>query len=244
MVELLYGRLQRQGYLHRDCVRLVNQDRNVFAGLLMALGHGDLVISGLTRSFAVTLRQTRLAIDPAPDAFPFGIHVIVGRAHTVLIADTAVHERPSAEELAYIAAKTAEVARRMGQEPRLAFLSYTNFLGGNSSPGVMMIRRAMQLLEEGGAAFEYEGEMAADVALNPDLAKLYPFSRLSGPANVLIMPGLHSANISAKLLREIGGGHVIGPILVGMSKPVQIVPMTSPASDMVTMAALAASGVA
>jgi len=243
MVELLYQRLQRQGYLHRDCLRLVNQDRNVFTGLLLALGHGDVMISGLTRSFAVTLRQTRLALDEAPGAHPFGVHVVVSRSHTVLIADTAVHERPTADQLAYIAIKTAEVARRMGQEPRLAFLSYSNFLGGNSSPGVLVIRAAMAKLEEAGVGFEYEGEMAADVALNPELAKLYPFNRLSGPANVLIMPGLHSANISAKLLKEIGGGHVIGPILVGMSKPVQIVPMTSPASDMVTMAALAASGV-
>jgi malate dehydrogenase (oxaloacetate-decarboxylating)(NADP+) len=243
MVEWLYARIGRRGYLHRDCVRLVNQDRNVFGALLLALGHGDLMISGTTRSFAQTLQQVRLALDPADGAEPFGLHVVVGRGHTVFIADTAVHERPSAEQLAHIARGAAAVARRMGQEPRVAFLSYSNF-SGSGTPAVRNIASAVALLDAAKVDFEYEGEMGADTALNPELARLYRFSRLSGPANVLIMPGLHAANISAKLLREMGGGTVIGPILVGMSKPVQIVPMTATASDLVSAAVLAASGVA
>lgn len=242
MVERLYARLQRKGYLPRDVERMVNHERNIFSALMVEMGEADAMVSGVTRHFGQVMGQVRHVLDPAEGHIPFGIHMFVGRSQTIFIADTAVNERPNAEMLADIAEQTAAVARRLGQEPRVAFLSYSNF--GNP-PGNIVgnIRDAVKLLDARGVGFEYEGEMSADVALNPDMASVYPFSRLSAPANVLIMPGLHSANISAKLLKEMGGGRVIGPMLVGMNRPVQIAPMTSGASDLVTMAVLAASGV-
>jgi malate dehydrogenase (oxaloacetate-decarboxylating)(NADP+) len=243
MVEKLYERLQRRGYLRRECERMVNQDRNIFGALLLELGEVDAMITGATRTYAQSLREVRRVLDPVEGAIPFGIHVLVGQTHTVFMADTTVNERPSASELADIAEQTAAVARRMGQEPRVAFLSYSTF--GNP-PGEFLdnIRGAVQLLDQRGVSFEYEGEMAPDVALNPRVMTKYEFSRLSGPANVLVMPGLQSANISAKLLRELGGDSIIGPMLVGMAKPVQIATMASTASELVTLAVLAAGGIA
>ncbi len=239
MADLLYERLQRRGYLRRECERLVNQDRNVFGSLLLKMGEADAMITGVTRGFAQTMREIRRVLDPAEGRTAFGIHVLVGQHHTVFMADTTLHERPSALELADIAEQTAAVARRMGHEPRVAFLSYSTF--GNP-PGNWLgpIREAVEILDARGVSFEYEGEMAPDVALNPRLAASYPFSRLSGPANVLVMPGLQSANLSAKLLRELGGDTVIGPMLVGMEKSVQIATMASNASELVTLAVLAA----
>ncbi|RJT24663.1 NADP-dependent malic enzyme [Chakrabartia godavariana] len=243
MVDTLYERLQRRGYLRRECERLVNQDRNIFASLLLKLGEADAMITGVTRSFGQTMREVRRVLDPRDGTIPLGIHIVVGQHHTVFMADTTVNERPTSAELADIAESTAAVARRMGHEPRVAFLSYSNF--GNP-PGIWLepIREAVAILEQRGVTFEFEGEMSPDVALNPRLAAAYPFSRLSGPANVLVMPGLQSANLSAKLLRELGGDSMIGPILVGMEKPVQVAPMVSTASELVTLAVLAASGIA
>ncbi len=243
MVDTLYERLQRRGYLRRECERLVNQDRNIFASLLLKMGEADAMITGVTRGFAQTMREVRRVLDNAEGTTPLGIHIVVGQHHTVFMADTTVNERPSSTELADIAEATAAFARRMGHEPRVAFLSYSNF--GNP-PGNWLepIREAVAILEKRGVSFEFEGEMSPDVALNPRLAAAYPFSRLSGPANVLVMPGLQSANLSAKLLRELGGDSMIGPILVGMEKPVQVAPMVSTASELVTLAVLAASGIA
>jgi len=242
MIETLYARLQRRGHLLRDVERMVNHERNIFGALMLAMGEADAMVTGLTRNFATTFRQVRHVLDAEPGHTPFGIHMYVGRSDTIFIADTTVHERPTAEQLADIATQTADVARRLGQEPRVAFLSYSNF--GNP-PGAFLgaIREAIALLDARGAGFEYEGEMSPDVALNPRMATRYPFSRLSEPANILVMPGLQSANISAKLLKELGDGRMIGPLLVGLSHPVQIAPMTAGASELVTMAVLAASGV-
>ena len=246
MIEYLYDRLKRRGFLERDVKRMVNQDRNAFASALLALGQGDAMISGFTRPFAQTMREVRQVLDPKTGAgggeVPFGIHLMIGKKYTVFMADTTINERPSAEELAHIATETAAVARRLGHEPRVAFLSYSTF--GNP-PGKWLdnIRGAVALLDERGVSFEYEGEMAPDAALNPKVMANYPFSRLSAPANVLVMPGLQSANISAKLLRELGEGATIGPMLVGMEKPVQIAPMTALAPDILTLAVLAAGGV-
>ena len=242
MVEFLYKRLQRRGYTERDVRRMVNQERNVFAALLVALGHGDALVSGLTRTYAQTAREIGRVLDAKPDGISFGIHMMVGKNHTTFLADTTINERPTSEDLAHIACETAAVARRMGHEPRVAFLSYSTF--GNP-PGKWLenIRDAVHILDEKQPGFEYEGEMAPDAALNEKVMALYPFSRLSGPANVLIMPGLQSANLSAKLLRELGGDATIGPILVGMEKPVQIVPVTANVPDVLTLAVLAAAGI-
>ena len=243
MVDLLYERLQRRGYLRRECERMVNSDRNTFGALLLKLGEADAMISGSTRTYSQTMREIRRVIDPAEGRTPFGIHILVGQTHTVFMADTTVNERPTSLELADIAEQTAGVARRMGHEPRVAFLSYSTF-GNPSGNWLGPIREAVETLDARGVSFEYEGEMAPDVALNPALAASYPFSRLSGPANVLIMPGLQSANLSAKLLRELGGDSVIGPMLMGMEKSVQIATMSSNASELVTLAVLAAGGIA
>ncbi|WP_431468840.1 NADP-dependent malic enzyme [Sphingosinithalassobacter sp. LHW66-3] len=243
MVDFLYARLQRRGYLRRDCERMVNQDRNIFGALLLQLGEGDVMLTGITRTYAETMRQIRRVIDEEPDRTSFGMHVLVGQSHTVFIADTTVNERPSGEELAQIAVGAAQVARRMGHEPRVAFLSYSTF-GNPEGRWLDNIRAAVKVLDEQAPGFEYEGEMAPDVALNPRQLANYPFARLSGPANVLIMPGLQSANISAKLLRELGGDATIGPMLIGMEKPIQVAAMTSSASELVTLAVLAAGGIA
>jgi malate dehydrogenase (oxaloacetate-decarboxylating)(NADP+) len=243
LAERLYNRLQRRGFLQREVERTVNQDRNTFAALLLEAGEADAMITGVTRTYAQNLRQILRVLDPKPAVTPFGIHIMVGRNYTVFIADTTVTERPNAEQLVEIAIHTAKVARRMGQEPRVAFLSYSIF-GNPEGNYLERIRDAVKLMEaRSDVDFEYEGEMPPDVALNPALQRVYPFSRLTGPANVLVMPGLQTANISAKLLRELGGDAVIGPVLVGMQQQVQIAPMTATASDLVTLAVLAAGGI-
>ena len=242
MVESLYERLKRRGFMERDVKRMVNQDRNIFASLLLKLGIGDAMVTGMTRTFAQTMREVRQVLDPQDGRLPFGIHLMIGKNYTVFLADTTVNERPSATDLAVIAKETAAVARRLGHEPRVAFLSYSTF--GNP-PGRYLenIRDAVAILDAEQPGFEYEGELAPDAALNPAVMKNYPFSRLSGPANVLVMPGLQSANISAKLLRELAGNATIGPMLIGMEKPVQIAPMTAIAPDILTLAVLAAAGI-
>lgn len=243
MVDMLYERLQRRGYLRRDVERMVNRDRNIFGSLLLKMGLGDAMITGTTRTYSQSMREVRRVIDHAEGKTPFGIHILVDQHHTIFMADTTVNERPTAHQLADIAERTAQVARRMGHEPRVAFLSYSTF-GNPEGSWLESIREAVSILDQRKPAFEYEGEMAPDVALNEKVMKNYPFCRLSGPANVLIMPGLQSANLSAKLLRELGGGAVIGPMLVGMEKPVQVATMASTASDLVTLAVLAAGGIA
>lgn len=241
MVDFLYQRLQRRGFLKRDCERMINQDRNTFGAVLLQLGVADAMITGITRTYAQAFRGIRRVIDPVGGKVPFGIHLLVGQSHTVFMADTTINERPSAEELADIAERTAAVARRMGHEPRVAFLSYSTF-GNPEGQWIDNVRDGVAALDKRQVSFEYEGEMAPDVALNPKQMANFPFARLSGPANVLVMPGLQSANISAKLLRELGGDDVIGPMLIGMEKPVQIAPMTSTANELVTLAVLAAGG--
>jgi malate dehydrogenase (oxaloacetate-decarboxylating)(NADP+) len=239
-VEYIYQKHQRHGLLRREIERMVNQDRNYFTAAMLALGEADAMITGTTRPFSQSLRQVRTVIDDEEGATPFGINVIVGRHHTVLIADTAVTERPDAEQYAAIALRSSAFARRMGIEPRVAFISYTTF--GNP-PGMHIeeLRGAVKILDGFTCDFEYEGEMAPDVALNYDVQRrFYPFSRLSGPANILVMPGLQSANLSAKLLRELGGESVLGPYILGLAQPVQIAPMTASASDLVMLAVLAA----
>ncbi|WP_234730915.1 NADP-dependent malic enzyme [Acidocella facilis] len=242
MVDHLYAKLQRKGFLRRDVERLVNRDRNIFGALLVALGEADMMVTGLTRPFRQSMIDVMKVIGPKPGHTPFGIHLMVGRNHTVFLADTTVNERPTASQLADIATQTAEVARRMGHEPRVAFMSYSNF-GNPQGKWIEHIREAVLELDQRQVAFEYEGEMTPEVALNAAAMKKYPFSRLSGPANVLVMPGLQSANISAKLLRELGGERIIGPLLINMEQPVQIASMSANASELMTLAVLAAAGI-
>ena len=238
----LYERLQRQGYLLRDVQRLVNTDRNHFAACMVALADADAMVTGVTRNFSVALEDVQRVIDPKPGHRVIGLSMVLARGRNVLVADTAITEMPKAPDLADIAIEAAGVARRLGYEPRLAMLAFSTF-GHPPGERSAHIIEAVKILDQRRVDFEYDGEMAADVALNPEAAAHYPFSRLSGPANVLIMPAFHSASISTKLLQELGGATVIGPLLVGLDRSVQIVPMTAKDTDLVNMAALAAFNV-
>jgi malate dehydrogenase (oxaloacetate-decarboxylating)(NADP+) len=234
----LYERLQRRGFLQRDCQRLVNQDRNHFAACMVALGDADAVVTGVTRNFSVALEDIRRCIDPKPGHRVMGVSLVLARGRTVLVADTAVTEMPEAIDIAEIATEAAGVARKLGYEPRLALLAFSTF-GHPKGERSARVQEAVQILDKRRVDFEYDGEMAADVALNPELMAAYPFCRLSGPANVLIMPAFHSAAISTKMLQELGGAHVIGPLLVGLDRSVQIVSLSATDADLVNMAALA-----
>ena len=240
-IDFLYARLQRKGYLYRDVQRLINSDRNHFGACMVALGDADAMVSGVTRNYSTVLEDALRVIDPKPGHKVIGISMVLARGRTVLVADTAVHDMPTPEELADIAEEAAAVASRMGYTPRVALLAYSTF-GQPEGERAKKVRRAVEILDERRVAFEYDGEMAADVALNPKLMAAYSFCRLSGPANVLIMPAYHSASIATKMVQELGGSTVIGPLLVGLDKPVQIVSMASKDSEIVNMAALAAFG--
>jgi malate dehydrogenase (oxaloacetate-decarboxylating)(NADP+) len=238
----LYERLQRKGYLLRDVHRLVNQDRNHFAACMVALGDADAMVTGVTRNFSVALEDVCRCIDPKPGHRVMGVSLVLARGRTVLVADTAVNEMPNAEILADIAVEAAGVARRLGYDPRLALLAFSTF-GHPASERSAHVQGAVRILDQRHVDFEYDGDMAADVALNMDLRDAYPFCRLSGPANVLIMPAFHSASIATKMLTELGGATVIGPILVGLDRPVQIVSLSANDAQLVNMAALAAFNV-
>jgi malate dehydrogenase (oxaloacetate-decarboxylating)(NADP+) len=238
----LYERLQRQGYLLRDCQRLVNTDRNHFAACMVALGDADAMITGVTRNFSVALEDARQVIDPKPGHRVIGVSMVIARGRTVLVADTAVTEMPTAAELAEIAIEAAGVARRLGYEPRVGLLAFSTF-GHPRGERSDRVIEAVKLLDHRRVDFEYDGDIAADVALSPELMTAYPFCRLSGPANVLVMPAFHSASISTKMLQELGGATVIGPLLVGLDRPVQIVQLGAKDTQIVNMAALAAFNV-
>ncbi|GER05911.1 NADP-dependent malic enzyme [Iodidimonas muriae] len=237
----LYKRLQRIGYLKRDAQRLVNRDRNVFSACMLANGDADAMVTGLTRNYYQAVENIQLVIDPKAHMQPFGLTIVMSRERTVFIADTVMNERPTGEELADIAQNAAAAVRHLGHKPSVALLSFSNF-GQPMREKADHVREAVGILEQRDVDFEFEGDMAPDTALNPDLLKLYPFARLSGPANVLVMPALHSANISTKLVGALGGAKVIGPILWGFERSVQIVRMGSHTSDVLNMAALAAVG--
>ena len=238
----LYERLQRQGYLFRDCQRLINQDRNHFAAAMVALGDADAMVTGVTRNFSVALEDVRHCIDVKPGHRVMGVSLVLARGRTVVVADTAVTEMPDAEDLAEIAVEAAGVARKLGYEPRLALLAFSNF---GQPPGERSerIQKAVRILDQRRVDFEYDGEMSPDVALSREKMAVYPFCRLSGPANVLIMPAFHSASISTKMLMELGGATVIGPMLVGLDRSVQIVPLSANDAQLVNMAAIAAFNV-
>ena len=235
----LYGRLQRHGYLQRDVQRLVNNDRNHFAASMLALGDADAMVSGLTRSQTVVLDDVLRVVDPTPGEVLMGVSIVIANGRTTFVADTAVNDMPSAEELARIAMQTAEFARRLGHEPRVAFLAHSTF-GQPRSTRSDRVREAVSVLEGMNPDFEFDGDLAADVALNPELLALYPFCRLTGPANVLVMPAFHSAAISTKMTQALGGSTVIGPLLIGLDRSVQIVGLGTRDTDIVNMAAFAA----
>ena len=238
-VDYLYARLQRRGYLRRDCDRLIRNERNVFGALMVAHGYADAMITGVTRPWATIYKDVTRVLDPAPGRTVIGVSLALIRGRAVLIADTSIHDMPTAEDLANIAEEAARAARNFGFEPRVALLAYSTFGQPRGERGDR-IREAVRILGEREVDFEFDGDMAADVALNADLMKLYPFCRLTDTANVLVMPAFHSASIATKMLKELGGATLIGPIMVGMSRSVQICPLGSKDSDIVNAAALAA----
>ena len=235
----LYERLQRKGYLFRDTLRLVNNDRNTFAACMVATGDADAMVSGVTRNSSVVLEDVRRVIDVRPGHRVIGVSMVLARGRNLLVADTMVTELPNAPDIAEIAVEAAGVARRLGYEPRVALLAFSTF-GHPKGERSERVIDAVKLLDQQYVDFEYDGEMGADIALNMEHMSAYPFCRLKGPANVLIMPAFHAAAISTKMLQELGGATVIGPLLVGLDKPVQIVPLGAKDTDIVNMAALAA----
>lgn len=238
--DFIYKRQQRFGMLHRDAQRLVNQDRNVFGACMVALGHADGMVTGTTRNFATAMEDVRRAIDPVRGARMLGMSIVLSKGRTIFIADTNIAEFPDAPELAQIAIQAAAGARRFGVTPRVGFVSHSTF-GNPRMERSEKIRDAVSILDRReDIGFEYDGEMSPEVALGADSRRLYPFSRLSEPANVLIMPAIHSASISTGLLAEIGGATVIGPVLMGLEFPVQIAPLGATVSDIVTFATMAA----
>ena len=238
----LYERLQRKGYLFRDCQRLINQDRNYFGAAMVALGDADAMVTGATRNYSVALNDVLNVIDTKPGHRLMGASLVLARGRTVVVADTAITELPTAQEIADIAVEAAGVARRLGYEPRVAMLAYSTF-GHPPGERAAKVIEAVKILDGRHLDFEYDGEMAADVALNKDLMAQYPFCRLTDTANVLVMPAFHAASISTKMLQSIGGSTVIGPLLVGLDRSVQIMPLGAKDSEIVNMAALAAFNV-
>ncbi|NBX03786.1 MAG: NADP-dependent malic enzyme [Alphaproteobacteria bacterium] len=238
-IDYLYPRLQREGFLYRDVARMVKNDRDIFAACKLACGRGDALITGSTRNYHVAFGNIRKVIDVKENDCVFGVSMIVANGKTLFMSDTVVNELPDPGQLARLAIKTANKAKRMGHDPRVALLSYSTF-GNPKGQKSERIREAVRLLDEMKVDFEYEGEMAVEVALSKELMSLYPFCRLTGPANVLIMPGLHSAQIASNLLQEMSDGVAIGPILMGLDKPAQIVTMGATVSEILNLAALAA----
>jgi len=235
----IYKRLQRKGFLKRDCDRLIRTNRIVFGSCMVDLGDADAMVTGVTRTFSDTLENIKYVVDERPGEIIFGLTIAVTKKGTVFIADTNVHEYPTAENLADIAISSARVARILGFTPRVAFLAHSTF-GKPMSERSVHLREARDLLEKRKVDFEFEGEMQPDVALNQKFKTIYPFSKLSAPANILIMPAIHSAAISTKLLKELGGSTLIGPVLIGLNKPIQISTLRSKVTDIFNMAAMAA----
>ena len=246
-VERLYERIQRHGFLKRDAQRLINQDRNSFAAAMVASGRADGMVTGVTRSFDVSLMEVMRLIDPAPRGRVIGLSTLLSAGRTLFVADTAVTEMPTSADLVEIAIEAAHAVRALGHEPRVAFLSYSTFGNPRGERGEK-VRDAVAMMDARAAAkggdidFEYEGEMPPEIALDPERRAAFPFVRLTGPANVLVMPAIHSAAISTKLVQLLGGATVIGPLLVGLSKPVEIAQLGAHVSQILNMAMFAAYG--
>jgi malate dehydrogenase (oxaloacetate-decarboxylating)(NADP+) len=238
-IEMLYARRQRHGQLYRDCARLVTNDRNIYAASMLKAGDADAMVTGVTRAYQAALNDVRMVLDAPAGKRPIGVMVVFAKGRVLFVADTSVHEMPTSEELAEIAKQTAEVARHFGFTPRVALLASSTF-GFPRSERSERIVEAVHILDRLGVDFEYDGEIAADVALDRNRLGLYPFARLTDTANVLIMPAIHSASISTKLLQEVNGTSVLGPLLIGLEKAVQIAPLGAKMSDVYNAALIAA----
>jgi malate dehydrogenase (oxaloacetate-decarboxylating)(NADP+) len=238
-IDALYKRIQRRGGLYRDAVRMVTNDRNIYAASMLKAGDADAMVTGVTRNYAAVLNDVRTVLDPPRGQRPIGMQIIFAKGRVIFVADTSVHEMPTSEELADIACQAAATAKRFGFTPRVAMLASSTF-GFPRSERSERIVEAVHILDGRGVDFEYDGEIGVDVALDPEKLALYPFARLTDTANVLIMPAIHSASISTKLLSQVGGVSVMGPLLVGLDKSVQIAPLGAKMSEIYNAAIIAA----
>jgi len=236
--DFLYDRLKRKGFDPADVHRIASRDRHVFAALMLAHGHGDGLVTGVTRKSAIVLDRINHVFDANADNGVTGVTALIHKGRIILISDTLVQEWPNEKDLADIAENAAVVARQLGLEPRVAFVSFSTF-GHPVSERAEKMYLAPAELDARSVNFEYEGEMTADVALNMKAMEAYPFCRLTGPANILVVPARHSASISVKLMQEMAGATVIGPILTGIDKSIQICSTASNATDILNMAVLA-----
>ena len=236
--DFLYDRLKRKGFDPADVHRIASRDRHVFAALMLAHGHGDGLVTGVTRKSATVLDRINHVFDANAENGVTGITALIHKGRIILISDTLVQEWPNEKDLADIAENAAGVARQLGLEPRVAFVSFSTF-GHPVSERAEKMYLAPAELDARAVNFEYEGEMTVDVALNMKAMEAYPFCRLTGPANILVVPARHSASISVKLMQEMAGAIVIGPILTGIDKSIQICSTASNATDILNMAVLA-----
>jgi len=237
--QFLYNRCKREGLLQRDCDRLIRNDRVTWGSCMVACGDADAMVTGNTRRYSETLNKISNVVDSRPNEILFGLNLMVSKNKTVFIADTTVHEYPSAEQLSRIAISSARVAKLFGFDPKVAFLSHSTF-GIPKTQRTKHIRDAVEILQNKKVDFRFDGEMQPDVALNEEYKELYPFSEIVGDANILIMPAIHSAAISLKLMKTLGGVKIIGPFLVGLGQPIEIAPLRSSTSDIINLASVAA----
>jgi malate dehydrogenase (oxaloacetate-decarboxylating)(NADP+) len=237
--QFLYNRCKREGLLQRDCDRLIRNDRVTWGSCMVACGDADAMVTGNTRRYSETLNKINNVVDCRPNEILFGLNLMVSKNKTVFIADTTVHEYPSAEQLSRIAISSARVAKLFGFDPKVAFLSHSTF-GIPKTQRTKHIRDAVEILQNKKVEFKFDGEMQPDVALNEEYKELYPFSEIVGDANILIMPAIHSAAISLKLMKTLGGVKIIGPFLVGLGQPIEIAPLRSSTSDILNLASVAA----
>ena len=239
-VKFLFKKLQReQGLLERDCDRMVRNDRVIWGSCMVACGDADAMVTGNTRRYAQSFEKINKVIESRPNEIMFGLNMIVNKGKTVFVGDTSVHEYPSSEQLAQIAISSARVVRLFGFDPKVAFLSHSTF-GQPITSRTKHIRDSVEILKSKKVDFKFDGDMQPDVALNEEYAELYPFSEIVGNANILIMPGQHSAAISYKIIKELGGAKVIGPLLVGLGQAIEIAPLRSSTSDILNLASVAA----
>ena len=239
-VNFLFKKLQREeGLLERDCDRMVRNDRVIWGSCMVACGDADAMVTGNTRRYAQSLQKIKKVVEPRPGEIMFGLNMVVNKGKTVFIGDTSVHEYPTSEQLAEIAISAARVVRLFGFDPKIAFLSHSTF-GQPLTSRTKHIRDAVEILKNKKVDFKFDGDMQPDVALNNEYADLYPFSEIVGKANILIMPGQHSATISHKMMKSLSGAKVIGPLLIGLGQPIEIAPLRSSTSDILNLASVAA----
>ena len=235
----LYKKLQRKGILEKDCDKMVKSDRVTWGSCMVACGDADGMVAGNTRNFSETLSKLQSSIGSRKNEILFGLCLYVSKGRTILVADTNVTEYPTSEQLAEIANSSARVAELLGFDPKVAFLSHSTF-GQPKTERTTIVRGAVEILKKNNVNFLYDGEMQPDVALNSKFKDSYSFSKIVGNANTLIMPSLHASAVSIKLLKELGGGKVIGPLLIGLAQPIEIAPLRSSSSEILNLASIAA----